>query len=62
MTVGEVRKIEARIKSRCFFRNGYWTYRYINGGEITLLGKRASNPIKLLKQSDWYEEVFKENA
>ena len=61
MTLGEVRKVEARIKTRCFFANGYWTYRFKNGSEVYLTGKRTSNVIKLLKFGGDYEEAFREN-
>ena len=61
MTLGEVRKIESKIKSRFFFNNGYWTYRFKNGSETYLSGKRSSNVIKLLKDCGYYEEAFKEN-
>ena len=61
MTLAEVRKVESKIKSRCFFSNGYWTYRFKNGSEFYITAKRSSNVIKLIKDCGYYEEVFKEN-
>jgi hypothetical protein len=49
--------IEKAIRSRMRYTNGYWVYTFSNGGEITISGKSSSNPIKLLKDVDAFEEV-----
>ena len=49
--------MEKLIKSRMQYTNGYWIYKFNNGSDICLAGKKTSNPIKLLKCSGAFEDV-----
>lgn len=49
--------IEKIIRSRMTWKNGYWVYKFNNGGEICIGGTKSQSPINILKREGYFEDV-----
>jgi hypothetical protein len=49
--------IEKIIRSRMHYTNGYWVYKFNNGGELCVGGLKNQSPITILKREGYFEDV-----